>query len=85
MKMANAFNMLRPNELIWSYVVNNYMKGVEPAAFDLLFWNSDCTGIPRANHYFYLRQCYLENNLSRGEMTVGGVKLNLRKIRIPGL
>jgi polyhydroxyalkanoate synthase len=82
-KMANAFNMLRPNELIWGYVVNNYMKGVEPAAFDLLSWNSDCTRIPRANHSFYLRNCYLENNLTRGEMVIGGVKLNLRKVKIP--
>jgi len=82
-KMANAFNMLRPNELIWSYVVNNYMKGVEPAAFDLLSWNSDCTRIPRANHSFYLRNCYLENNLTRGEMVVGGVRLNLRQVKIP--
>ena len=82
-KMANAFNMLRPNELIWNYVVNNYMKGVEPAAFDLLTWNSDCTRIPRANHSFYLRNCYLENNLTRGEMTIDGVKLNLRKVKIP--
>jgi polyhydroxyalkanoate synthase len=82
-KMANAFNMLRPNELIWNYVVNNYMKGVEPAAFDLLTWNSDCTRIPRANHSFYLRSCYLENSLTRGEMIIDGVKLNLRKVRIP--
>jgi polyhydroxyalkanoate synthase len=82
-RMANAFNMLRPNELIWSYVVNNYMKGVEPAAFDLLTWNSDCTRIPRANHSFYLRSCYLENKLTRGEMVVDGVKLNLRQIKIP--
>jgi len=82
-KMAHAFNMLRPSELIWSYVVNNYMKGVEPAAFDLLTWNSDCTRIPRANHSFYLRNCYLENNLTRGEMAIDGVKLNLRKVEIP--
>jgi polyhydroxyalkanoate synthase len=82
-KMANAFNMLRPNELIWNYFVNNYMKGVEPAAFDLLTWNSDCTRIPRANHSFYLRNCYLENRLARGEMMIDGVKLNLRKVRIP--
>jgi len=82
-KMANAFNLLRPNELIWSYVVNNYMKGVEPAAFDLLAWNSDCTRIPRANHSFYLRNCYLENNLSRGEMVIDGVKLDLRRVKIP--
>ncbi len=82
-KMANAFNMLRPNELIWSYVVNNYMKGVEPAAFDLLAWNSDCTRIPRANHSFYLRNCYLENRLARGEMVIDGERLNLRRVKIP--
>ncbi len=82
-KMANAFNMLRPNELIWNYVVNNYMKGVEPAAFDLLYWNSDSTRIPRANHSFYLRGCYLENRLARGEMVIDGVRLNLRQVKIP--
>ncbi|MGJ0454750.1 MAG: class I poly(R)-hydroxyalkanoic acid synthase [Methylocystis sp.] len=82
-KMANAFNMLRPNELIWNYVVNNYMKGVEPAAFDLLYWNSDSTRIPRANHSFYLRSCYLENRLARGEMVIDGVRLNLRQVKVP--
>ncbi|MBG0803066.1 class I poly(R)-hydroxyalkanoic acid synthase [Methylocystis sp. H4A] len=82
-KMANAFNMLRPNELIWNYVVNNYMKGVEPAAFDLLYWNSDSTRIPRANHSFYLRSCYLENRLARGEMVIDGVRLNLRQVKAP--
>jgi len=82
-KMANAFNMLRPNELIWTYVVDNYMKGVEPAAFDLLAWNSDCTRIPRANHSFYTRSCYLENRLARGEMTMDGVRLDLGKVTIP--
>ncbi len=82
-KMANAFNMLRPNELIWTYVVDNYMKGVEPAAFDLLAWNSDCTRIPRANHSFYTRSCYLENRLARGEMTIDGVRLDLGKVTIP--
>ena len=82
-KMANAFNMLRPNELIWTYVVDNYMKGVEPAAFDLLAWNSDCTRIPRANHSFYTRSCYVENRLARGEMVIDGVKLDLGKVTIP--
>ena len=82
-KMANAFNMLRPNELIWTYVVDNYMKGVEPAAFDLLAWNSDCTRIPRANHSFYTRSCYVENRLARGEMVIDGVKLNLNNVKIP--
>lgn len=82
-KMANAFNMLRPNELIWTYVVNNYMKGVEPAAFDLLYWNSDSTRIPRANHSFYMRGCYLENLLARGEMVIDGVRINLRHVKTP--
>ena len=82
-KMANAFNMLRPNELIWTYVVDNYMKGVEPAAFDLLAWNSDCTRIPRANHSFYTRSCYVENLLARGEMIIDGIKLNLRNVKVP--
>lgn len=82
-KMANAFNMLRPNELIWGYVVSNYMKGVEPAAFDLLYWNSDSTRIPRANHSFYMRSCYLENRITRGEMVMSGVPINLRLVKIP--
>jgi polyhydroxyalkanoate synthase len=82
-KMATTFNMLRPNELFWTYFVSNYMKGVEPAAFDLLTWNSDCTRIPRANHLFYLRYCYIENALSQGRMVIDGVTLNLRKVKIP--
>ena len=53
-QMANAFNMLRPNDLIWSYYVNNYLKGKEPMPFDLLVWNSDSTRMPAANHNFYL-------------------------------
>jgi polyhydroxyalkanoate synthase len=82
-KMANTFNMLRPNELVWNYIVNNYVKGVDPAAFDLLAWNADSTRIPRANHSFYLRNCYLENNLTRGEMVIDGVKLDLKKVTTP--
>ncbi len=82
-RMANAFNMLRPNELIWSYVVNNYMKGVEPAAFDLLVWNSDSTRMPKANHSFYLRNCYLENNLSHGRMEILGQRLDLGAVKTP--
>jgi len=82
-KMANTFNLLRPNELVWNYVINNYVKGETPSAFDLLAWNSDSTRVPRANHSFYLRSCYLENRLTRGEMVLGGVKLNLGKVTIP--
>ena len=82
-QMANAFNMLRPNELIWSYVVSNYLKGKDPMPFDLLAWNSDSTRMPAANHSFYLRNCYLENNLTQGKMEVGGVKLDLGKVTVP--
>src|SRR5262249_18082195 len=56
-KMATAFNLLRSNDLIWPYVINNYLKGKEPAPFDLLYWNSDATRMPAANHSFYLRNC----------------------------
>ncbi|WP_445504154.1 PHA/PHB synthase family protein [Microvirga sp. G4-2] len=82
-RMANAFNMLRPTDLIWSNVVNVYMKGQPPTAFDLLYWNSDSTRMPAANHAFYLRNCYLENKLARGEMELAGVKLDLKKIKAP--
>ncbi|MDB5651584.1 MAG: class poly(R)-hydroxyalkanoic acid synthase [Hyphomicrobiales bacterium] len=82
-KMATAFNMLRPNELIWSYVVNNYLKGKEPMPFDLLTWNSDSTRMPAANHSFYLRNCYLENNLTAGRMVLDGVKLDLHQVKTP--
>ena len=82
-QMANAFNMLRPNELIWSYYVNNYLKGKEPAPFDLLVWNSDSTRMPAANHKFYLRHCYLQNDLSNGRMVLGGKTVDLKKVTIP--
>ena len=82
-KMAGAFNMLRQNDLIWSYVVNNYLKGKQPTPFDLLFWNSDSTRMAEANHSFYLRNCYLHNRLSKGEMVVGGKTLDLKKVTIP--
>ena len=78
-KMANAFNMLRSNDLIWPYVVNNYLRGKEPMPFDLLYWNSDATRMPAANHSFYLRNCYLDNTLSKGKMTIGNVQLDLEQ------
>ena len=81
--MANAFNMLRPNDLIWSYYVNNYLKGKEPMPFDLLVWNSDSTRMPAANHKFYLRHlCYLQNDLSNGRMGLNGRTLDLKKVTI---
>lgn len=82
-RMAGAFNMLRPNDLIWSYAINNYLKGKVPTAFDLLYWNSDSTRMPAANHSFYLRSCYLENRLSKGEMRIGGKSLDLKAVTIP--
>jgi polyhydroxyalkanoate synthase len=81
--MANAFNMLRSNDLIWPYVINNYMKGKEPFPFDLLYWNSDSTRMPAANHVFYMRNCYLENNLAQGKMEIDGTKLDLGKVKVP--
>ena len=82
-KMANAFNMLRSNDLIWPYVINNYLRGKAPMPFDLLYWNSDATRMPAANHAFYLRQCYLNNALAKGKMEIGGVKLDLKKVKVP--
>ncbi|HWL06169.1 MAG TPA: class I poly(R)-hydroxyalkanoic acid synthase [Xanthobacteraceae bacterium] len=82
-KMANTFNMLRANDLIWPYVINNYLKGKEPVAFDLLYWNSDSTRMPAANHSFYLRSCYLENRLAKGEMEIGGERIDLGRIKTP--
>ncbi|CAO4143616.1 PHA/PHB synthase family protein [Methylorubrum extorquens] len=82
-RMANAFNMLRPNDLIWSYVVNNYVRGKAPAAFDLLYWNADATRMPAANHSFYLRNCYLNNTLAKGQMVLGNVRLDLKKVKVP--
>jgi polyhydroxyalkanoate synthase len=82
-KMAMAFNMLRSNDLIWSYVVNNYLKGKPPSAFDLLHWNSDATRMPAANHSFYLRNCYLENKLSTGNMILDNTRLDLSKVKVP--
>ena len=82
-KMANAFNLLRSNDLIWPYIINNYLRGKAPMPFDLLYWNSDATRMPAANHSFYLRQCYLNNTLSKGKMTIGNVHLDLGKIKVP--
>ena len=82
-KMATAFNMLRSNDLIWPYIVNNYLRGKAPMPFDLLYWNSDATRMPAANHSFYLRQCYLNNTLSKGKMTLANVKLDLGKVTVP--
>ena len=82
-KMATTFNMLRANDLIWSFVVNNYLLGKSPVPFDLLYWNSDTTRMPEATHLFYLRQFYKNNALAKGEMKFGDEKLDLGKVTIP--
>jgi len=81
--MASTFNLMRSNDLLWPYIINNYLKGKRPSAFDLLYWNSDATRMPAANHSFYLRNCYLENNLARGKMTIAGTQLDLGKVKVP--
>lgn len=82
-RMAAVFNMLRPRDLIWPYVVNNYLLGKKPFPFDLLYWNADSTRLPAANHAFYLREFYHLNRLSKGELQLGGVKLDLKRVKIP--
>jgi len=82
-RMASAFNMLRPRDLIWPYIVNNYMLGRKPFPFDLLFWNQDSTRMTSANHRFYLREFYLRNNLSEGRMIFEGRHLDLSKVTLP--
>jgi polyhydroxyalkanoate synthase len=82
-RMAMAFNMLRSNDLIWSYVVSNYLKGRPPSSFDLLHWNSDATRMTAANHSYYLRNCYLENRLSTGTLVLDNTLLDLSKVKVP--
>jgi polyhydroxyalkanoate synthase len=81
--MANSFNLMRSNDLIWPYVINNYFKGKDPMPFDLLYWNSDSTRMPAANHSFYLRNCYLNNNLASGKMMIAGKPIDLKAIKVP--
>ena len=81
--MAAVFNLLRSNDLLWPYVINNYLKGKAPFPFDLLYWNSDATRLPAANHSFYLRNCYLDNKLSKGKMMLGDTPIDLKAIKVP--
>jgi polyhydroxyalkanoate synthase len=81
--MAKAFNLLRSNDLIWSYVVNNYMLGKEPFPFDLLYWNSDSTAMPAQVHHHYLESCYLKNAFAKGAFEVKGEPVLLSDIRGP--
>jgi polyhydroxyalkanoate synthase len=82
--LYTTFNLLRANDLIWSFVVNNYLLGREPFPFDLLYWNSDSTRMPAAMHSFYLHNMYQRNLLSKpGGITLLDVPIDLRKIRVP--
>jgi polyhydroxyalkanoate synthase len=82
-RMANVFNMMRPRDLIWPYIVNNYMLGKKPFPFDLLYWNQDSTRMAAACHKFYLREFYNHNALANGQMTIAGTPLDLSKIKLP--
>jgi len=83
-ELATTFSFLRPNDLVWNYVVGNYLKGETPPPFDLLYWNSDSTNLPGPMYCWYLRNTYLENNLVKpGAVTVAGQKVDLRSIDVP--
>jgi polyhydroxyalkanoate synthase len=79
-KMAATFDLLRANDLIWNYVVNNWLMGEEPPSFDILTWNNDATRMPAGMHSFYLRSCYIENQLAKGRMELAGQRLDLGRI-----
>lgn len=82
-EMARSFRMLRPNSLIWHYVVHSYLYGEALPAFDVLFWNMDATRMPAAMHSWYLRELYLGNHLAQGALTIAGRRLDLGSIRQP--
>ncbi len=83
-ELASTFSFLRPNDLVWNYVVNNYLKGEKPVPFDLLYWNSDSTNLPGPFFTWYLRNMYLENNLvKRNRLIVAGEKMDLSAITVP--
>jgi len=82
--LASTFSFLRPNDLVWNYVVGNYLKGETPPAFDLLYWNCDSTNLPGPYYAWYLRHFYLENKLVQpGALTVCAEKLDLRQVKLP--
>jgi len=83
-EMAGTFNLLRANDLVWSFVINNYLMGKDPFPFDLLYWNSDSTRMPARMHSFYLRNMYMKNKLAEpGGIELDGVPIDLRKVKVP--
>ena len=78
--MQRSFNLLRTNDLIWNYAVSSWLMGEEPPAFDLLSWNNDSTRMPAEMHTFYLRSCYVNNELARGVMELAGQRLDLARV-----
>jgi polyhydroxyalkanoate synthase len=83
-ELATTFSFLRPNDLVWNYVVGNYLKGDKPPPFDLLYWNSDSTNLPGPFFCWYLRHTYLQNELRvPGKLTVCGEKLDLGRVKAP--
>lgn len=82
-RMSTTFNLLRSNDLFWSYAVNNYLRGKEPRAFDLLHWNSDSTRMTPKNHAFYLRHLYMLNDITENRVRLAGQDIDLSKITIP--
>ena len=81
--MADTFNSLRANDLVWNYVVDNYFMGKQPPPFDLLYWNSDQTRMPKNLHLYYLRNFYRDNALTQGKLTLLGERLSLKDVKIP--
>jgi polyhydroxyalkanoate synthase len=83
-EMAGTFNLLRANDLVWSFVVNNYLMGKDPFPFDLLYWNADSTRMPARMHSFYLRNMYIKNLLGvPGGINLSGVPIDLSKVKVP--
>ena len=81
-EMSRTFDFMRANDLIWSYVASSWLMGEDPPAFDILAWNDDGTRMPAAMHSFYLRACYIENRLARGEMELAGTRLDLDAVKV---
>jgi polyhydroxyalkanoate synthase len=81
--MASAFNSLRANDLIWGFVINNYLLGKENFPFDLLYWNADSTAMPGPLHVRYLDEFYNKNNLANGRMVVDGITLDVKNVKVP--